>query len=204
MTMALWRGSEPLVLGSKSEARRRVLEAARIPLEIRPAAVDERSIEAKAGLHDAHALAVLLAQEKAHAISRLAPGRYVVGADQTLALGEKRFSKPGGRDDARRQLHELSGRTHELHSACAVVQDGKTLFEIADSALMSMRQLNDDFISRYLDAAGSAVNASVGAYQIEGVGIHLFERIEGDYFTILGLPLLPLLDFLRHAGLLED
>jgi len=202
--MALWQDDRPLVLASNSAARRHMLEAAGIPLEIKPASIDERGIEAKSGLNDARALAVLLAQEKAHAISRQMPERLVLGADQTLSLGDKRFSKPLGRDDARKQLHALAGQTHELHSVCALVHDGRTIFEFADTALMTMRPLNDDFITRYLDAAGSAVNASVGAYQIEGAGIHLFERIEGDYFTILGLPLLPTLDALRRGGQLVE
>ena len=130
------------------------------------------------------------------------PGRYVIGADQTLALGDRLFSKPAGRAQAADQLRLLAGQTHELHSAVAVALDGKMLFSEVSIARMTMRPLSDDEISTYLDTAGDAVTTSVGAYQLEGLGVHLFARIEGDHFTILGLPLLPLLAFLRAQGLL--
>ena len=131
------------------------------------------------------------------------PGRYVVGADQTLALGERLFSKPTGRVQAAEQLRSLSGNTHELHSAFAVARDGKILFADVSIAKMTMRRLGEGEIDAYLDQAGEAViTASVGAYQLEGLGVHLFERIEGDHFTILGLSLLSLLAFLRSQKLL--
>ena len=130
------------------------------------------------------------------------PGRFVVGADQTLALGTRLFSKPAGRAQAAEQLRALAGRSHELHSAVAVARDGKILFEAVSVARMTMRQLGEAEIEAYLDEAGEAVTSSVGAYQLEGLGVHLFERIEGDHFTILGLPLLPLLAFLRGERLL--
>ena len=124
------------------------------------------------------------------------PSRYVVGADQTLALGARIFSKPAGRAQAADQLRALAGHCHELHAAVAVARDGKLLFEHVSIARMTMRPLGDAEIHRYLEEAGDAVTSSVGAYQLEGLGIHLFERIEGDHFTILGLPLLELLAFL--------
>ena len=130
------------------------------------------------------------------------PGRFVVGADQTLALETRLFSKPAGRTQAAEQLRALAGRSHELHSAVAVVRDGKILFEAVTLARMTMRQLGDAEIETYLTEAGEAVTTSVGAYQLEGLGVHLFERIEGDHFTILGLPLLQLLAFLRSQRLL--
>ena len=126
----------------------------------------------------------------------------MIGADQTLALGERLFSKPADRKQAAEQLHALAGRTHELHSAVAVARDGRTLFANISVARMTMRSLGSDEIDAYLGAAGEAVTTSVGAYQLEGLGVHLFERIEGDHFTILGLPLLPLLEFLRNQRLL--
>jgi len=126
----------------------------------------------------------------------------VVGADQTLALGRTRFTKPVDRDAAREQLKALAGRTHELHSAVAVARDGRVLFSKVDTAKLTMRELSDDFLDAYLDTAGETVLASVGGYQLEGLGSHLFERIEGDYFTILGLPLFALLGFLRKEGCL--
>jgi septum formation protein len=126
----------------------------------------------------------------------------VVGADQTLALGQRLFSKPAGRAQASEQLRALAGQSHELHSAVAVARDGKIVFETTAVARMTMRQLSGADIGAYLDAAGEVVTSSVGAYQLEGLGVHLFERIEGDHFTILGLPLLPLLAFLRGERLL--
>jgi len=126
----------------------------------------------------------------------------VIGADQTLALGQRRFDKPCDRAAARAQLMALSGNTHQLHSAVAVVSGEDVLFEAVDSASLMMRSLSDTFLDAYFDAAGAAVTESVGAYQLEKLGIHLFERIEGDHFTILGLPLLKLISFLRKHGCL--
>ena len=131
------------------------------------------------------------------------PGRLVLGADQTLARGDTRFSKPANRAEAAAQLRALRGRTHELHSALALVRDGDVLFECVDTARLTMRDFSDRFLDDYLDMAGDAALASVGGYQLEGIGIHLFERVEGDYFTILGLPLLPLLAFLRQNGFVD-
>jgi septum formation protein len=130
-------------------------------------------------------------------------GRPVLGADQTLALGALRFTKPRDRGDAIRQLQALRGRTHELHSALALVRDGKVLFQCVDTARLTMRDISDKFIDSYLDMVGDLALASVGGYQLEGIGVHLFERIEGDYFTILGLPLMPLLAFLRQSGYVD-
>ena len=135
-------------------------------------------------------------------MARSNPGRLVLGADQTLALGTKRLAKPADQAAARAQLRALSGRTHELHSAIVFVQDATVLFEHVDTARLTMRAFSDRFLDLYLDAVGSAATASVGAYQIEGSGIQLFERLDGDYFTILGLPLVAALDFLRRHGCL--
>jgi septum formation protein len=167
-----------------------------------PADIDERSIQQNSGLSAPGEIAGLLAREKACFVSTKNPGRYVVGADQTLALGNRLFSKPAGRAQAGDQLRLLAGQTHELHSAVAVARDGNMLFSDVSIARMTMRQLSGEEIRTYLDTAGDAITTSVGAYQLEGIGVHLFERIEGDHFTILGLPLLPLLAFLRGQGLL--
>jgi septum formation protein len=196
--MPLWRASHPLVLASRSAPRRAMLEAAAIPIEVRVPVLDERAVETAAGPRGAADVAVLLAGEKAKAV--LMPRRLVVGADQTLALGARRFDKPRDRAAARDQLRALAGCTHQLHSAVAVARDGEILFTAVGTARLTMRSLSDSFLDAYMEAAGDAVLDSVGAYQLEKLGIHLFEQIDGDHFTILGLPLLELLEFLRHEG----
>jgi septum formation protein len=200
--MTLWRGQSPLILASQSRARQTLLANAGIAFEAVPAEIDEREIQRRSGLAAPGDIAALLAREKAVAVSRQWPGRLVVGADQTLALGLEIFSKPDGRAQARAQLSALAGGNHELHSAVAVARDGRIMFEAVTLARMTMRPLKAIQIDAYLDAAGEAVTGSVGGYQLEGLGVHLFERIEGDHFTILGLPLLPLLAFLRKERLL--
>ena len=173
-----------------------------IPFDAMPADIDERALQKNSGLSSPGEIAGLLAREKALFVSSNIPPRHVVGADQTLALGTRLFSKPAGRAQAADQLRLLAGGTHELHSAIAVARDGKVLLADVSVARMTMRHLSESEIEAYLDQAGEAVTTSVGAYQLEGLGVHLFERIEGDHFTILGLPLLPLLAFLREQGLL--
>ncbi|WP_029584657.1 nucleoside triphosphate pyrophosphatase [Bradyrhizobium sp. URHD0069] len=200
--MTLWRGKYPLILASQSRARQALLANAGISFEAVPADIDERAVQQDSGLSAAGDIAALLAREKALSISARQHGRFVIGADQTLALGGRLFSKPVGRAQAAEQLRALAGRSHELHSAVAVACDGKILFETATIARMTMRALGEAEIDAYLNEAGEAVTSSVGAYQLEGPGVHLFERIEGDHFTILGLPLLPLLAFLRSEHLL--
>jgi septum formation protein len=200
--MTIWRGKHPLILASQSAARQALLANAGIAFEAIAADIDEREIQRASGLTAPGDVASLLARQKALWISSRHPDQIVVGADQTLALGKKLFSKPPGRAQAADQLRTLAGNSHELHSAVAVARGGKILFETVSVASMTMRQLSQTEIDAYLDEAGAAVTTSVGAYQLEGPGIHLFERIEGDHFTILGLPLLPLLAFLRSQGLL--
>jgi septum formation protein len=200
--MPLWLAAEPLMLASKSASRRAVLESAGIPIDIEPADVDERGIEMRAGLEGPDRIAALLAREKAKAVSAKHPDRMVLGADQTLALGQRRFSKAPNRAVAREQLAVLRGNTHTLHSAVCVMRGGEVLFENVDAAHLTTRPFSDVFLDSYLDAVGDKALASVGGYQLEGTGIQLFERVDGDHFTVLGLPLLPLLDWLRQAGLL--
>jgi septum formation protein len=202
--MPLWLAAAPLMLASRSAVRRTLLEAAGIPVEICPADIDERSVEASAPLQAPVAIAALLAREKASIIAGHNRGRLVLGADQTLSLDGRRFAKPADRTAARAQLRALSGRTHELYSAIAFVQDGTVLFEYVGVARLTMRSVSDQFLDDYLDAVGDAATASVGAYQLEGLGIQLFERIDGDYFTVLGLPLTTALDFLRRHGCLAQ
>ncbi len=200
--MELWRAADPLVLASGSKIRRTLLAAAGVALEIAPSDVDERAAETAASSSSPAAVAALLARAKASAVARLHPGRLVLGADQVLALDGRRFTKPADRAAARAQLRALSGRAHELHSAIAFVQDAKVLFEHVSTARLTMRAFSDAFLDRYLDAAGAAATESVGAYQLEGLGVQLFQSVDGDYFTVLGLPLLAALDFLRRHGCL--
>jgi septum formation protein len=201
--MPLWRAADPLVLASRSEPRRAMLEAAGVPIEVRPARIDERAVEAAAGPLDPAAAAAFLASEKAKSVARDLPQRLVVGADQTLSLGSRRFDKPKDRGAAHAQLMMLAGHTHRLHTAVAVVSDGEVVFSHTEDAVLSMRKLSAAFLDTYLDAAGAAALGSVGAYQLERLGVHLFDHVEGDHFTILGLPLLQLLAFLRHQGSLS-
>jgi septum formation protein len=200
--MTLWRGQFPLVLASQSRARQSLLANAGIEFEAVPSDIDERAMQQSSGLSAPGDIAALLAREKALSVSMHQPGKFIIGADQTLALAMRLFSKPSGRAQAAEQLRELAGKSHQLHSAVAVARDGKILFEAAAIAKMTMRRLGEAEIEAYLAEAGEAVTSSVGAYQLEGLGVHLFEGIEGDHFTILGLPLLQLLAFLRSERLL--
>lgn len=204
MTALLWAAGVPLLLASQSATRRAMLEAAGIPVEAVPASIDERSEEERlrAGGDDAAAIATGLAAAKAKAVSAQRPGRLVLGADQTLALGDALLHKPAGRDEAIRQILQLSGRRHTLQSGAALARDGDILWSSVTVATLWMRPLDDRAARLYAEAAGDGVLGSVGAYQLEGLGSHLFERIEGDHFTILGLPLLPLLAELRRLGML--
>lgn len=202
--MSLWRG-EPLILASKSEVRRRLLEAAGIPVVVDPASLDERAVEASQAKapHGPKDVAQMLAREKTLMVARRHCG-VVLGADQTLEFGSHRFTKPASPAAAREQLMALSGQTHTLHSAIAVAQEGELIFEYAETAKLTMRPLTKEGLDSYLEAAGARASMSVGGYQLEGLGIHLFERVEGDHFTILGLPLIALLSFFREAGLVQS
>jgi septum formation protein len=200
--MGLWLADEPLVLASRSGSRRAVLAGAAIPVEVLPADIDERALEVQAGRRPPGEVAIMLACAKANAVAAQRPGRLVLGADQTLGLGDRVLAKPADLAGARDQLKSLRGATHTLHSAVVVVCDGTVLFEQCEIARLTMRDFSDGFLEAYLEAAGPAVTASVGGYQIEGIGIQLFERFDGDHFTILGLPLLQLLSFLRREGCL--
>jgi septum formation protein len=199
--MPLWLADDPLVLASQSKVRRMLLEAAGIPVEASPAHLDERAIESQVAGGPGE-VALTLAREKARTVAAMSERKLVVGCDQTLALGDRRFSKPAGRAAAREQLLHLRGKRHELHSAAVVVRNGSVTFATVAVARLTMREFSDDFLEAYLDAAGVNVTASVGAYQLERTGVHLFEKIEGDHFTVLGVPLLPLLQHLREAGVL--
>lgn len=193
----------PLVLASASAARAAMLTAAGLAFETQAAAVDEEAV--KAAMRAAGAavpdIAMALAELKARRVSARRPGAFVIGADQMLTLGNAAFDKPADRAAARAQLLALRGAAHRLVSAACVFRDGERLWGTLDHATLTMRRFGDDFLDRYLDAMGPSVTRTVGAYQLEGLGAQLFARIDGDYFTILGLPLLPLLDFLRGHGI---
>ncbi|TGD97124.1 Maf family protein [Methylobacterium nonmethylotrophicum] len=199
---SLWRGAAPLLLASTSPTRRALLAAAGLDPETRAPGVDERAVEAQAEGLPPRRLAERLAEAKAAAVAAGAPDRVVIGADQVLDLDGTVFHKPADRDGAAAHLARLQGRTHALHSAVALTIGGAVAEVFVATARLTMRPLDAAGIAAYLDAAGPAVTGSVGAYQLEGLGIHLFDRVEGDHATILGLPLLPLLASLRAHGLL--
>ncbi|MGL4290867.1 MAG: Maf family protein [Phreatobacter sp.] len=195
-----------LVLASKSKARGAMLAGAGITVDLVPADIDERALDEgwSAAGHGPAEVARLLAEAKAKAVSLAMLGRVVIGADQTLALGNQRYSKPQTIAAARAQLASFRGRIHHLHSAVALARDGELLFATVASAAMHVRNFSDAFLDSYLARMGDEVLSSVGCYQYEGLGIQLFDRVEGNYFTILGMPLLPLLAALRKQGLVAS
>lgn len=197
--------SERLILASGSRFRRAILENAGIDFDVATATVDERAVEAPlkdAGL-TAEDVAAVLAEAKAGDVSERFPDRLVLGCDQTLSLGDEVLHKPKDMEAARRQLLKLSGKAHQLNSALVLVRSGKTLWRHVSVATLTMRPLDPVFVGRYLARVGDTVLSSVGAYQIEGPGIQLFETVQGDYFTIVGLPLLPLLAELRSMDVID-
>jgi septum formation protein len=198
----LWRAGAPLMLASRSEARRQLLAAAHIPFDTCAVEIDERGLEAplRAEGVDAARIACFLAREKALAGAARKPERLVLAADQTLSIEGEMLTKPADLPAAIAQLERLSGRTHELHSAICLARSGDILLEAVRSARLTVRPLSPAFIATYVDLVGDAVSTSVGGYRIEEAGIHLFETIEGDQSTILGLPMIPLLAYLRDEG----
>jgi septum formation protein len=191
--------SPEIILASSSEARRRLLASAGIAIRVVPSGLDETTFKAEGSkTRDASdELASQLAEAKALVVSATHADHVVLGADQILLLDRSLFDKPRSRAEARTQLLKLRGRTHLLVSAVAAAQDGSILWTHRESARLTMRNFSTVFLDDYLAAMGDELLATVGAYKIEGPGIQLFDRIEGDYFTVLGLPLLPLLSFLR-------
>jgi septum formation protein len=206
MSVFLQSGRPPVILASTSKSRARILEAAGLAFIVEPPGVDESvMLQAVSGERslEPHDVAEVLARAKAEAVSDLASGAYVIGADQVLVLEGRILSKPDSMEAARWQLLDLRGKSHTLHTAVAVATMGETIWSETEIATLTMRKLSPEFIGRYLAAAGEEALSSVGAYQIESLGIQLFEKIDGDYFSILGLPLLPLLDTLRREGVIE-
>lgn len=195
----------PLILASQSPFRRMLMENAGLAFQAQAADIDERAVEADlaAGNPTPQQVASALAVEKARDVAARNPGAIVIGSDQTLSLEGRVFHKPADMAEARTHLMAMSGRTHSLNCGIALVRDGETLWSHVSVAHLTMRPLSQAFIDRHLARVGTRVLASVGAYQLEGEGVQLFERIDGDYFTILGLPLLPLLAKLRDLGAVD-
>ena len=194
-----------LILASASPIRQALLRNAGLDFDVVPAGIDERAAEEpllRAGAPPED-LAIALAMAKAVTVGERRPGDLVIGADQVLDLAGEPLTKPEDMEAARRQLLKLSGRTHQLHAAVACARGGEIIWQHVETASLTMRKLEPAFVGRHLARTGAAVLGSVGAYQLEGPGIQLFEAIDGDYFTILGLPLLPLLAFLRSQGIVE-
>ncbi len=193
---------ETLVLASASSARRRVLEGAGVPFVQDPSGVDEDALKATLRARSAAKLARALALAKALAVSARRPDAPVLGADQVLECEGKLFAKPRDKTEARAQLVSLRGRGHRLVNGLALVRGGRVIWQYDDEARLWMRDFDDAFLENYLAGAGPEVLESVGVYRLEGRGAQLFARIEGDFFSILGLPLLPLLEALRREGIL--
>ena len=197
--------TEKIILASGSPFRKAMLVHAGVDVEAVAAEVDERALEAPlqgSGVSPED-VALVLAEAKASEVSARKPGALVLGCDQTLSLGDEVFHKPADMEGARRHLLALSGKTHQLNSAAVLVRDGQVLWRYVGIASMTMRKLDPAFIGRHLARVGAKALSSVGAYQVEGEGIQLFDKIEGDHFTIVGLPLLPLLAELRTLGAID-
>lgn len=190
------------MLASKSAARRAMLENAGVAFEVRVAGVDEDAIKAQSGDLDAAALAVRLAEAKALAVSRDDEAAWVLGSDQTLAFDGGLISKAPTLDAARERLKSMRGKTHHLHSGAALAVKGQVVWSGVDTVQMRMRDFSDAFLDAYLAAEGEVLLTCVGSYRLEGLGSQLFEAVDGDYFTVLGLPLWPVLAELRRAGVL--
>lgn len=195
--------STRLVLASASSARRAVLTDAGVPFEALSADVDEAALKETLAHETTETLSLALAEAKARCIAKAHPDALVIGADQILDLDGTRFDKPADPKEARRHLMVFRGRTHRLVSALAIVEGETVVWTHVGEARLTMRDFSDDFLDAYLAASGPEILESVGVYRLEGRGAQLFDRIEGDYFTVLGLPLLPLLGFLRIHGVLN-
>ncbi len=193
-----------VLLASASAARAALLRAAGVPFTVCGSRIDEDEIKLslRADGADGAAIAETLAETKAAHVSRNSPGSFVIGADQILECGRRQFDKPADRAEAREQLRQLRGRPHSLITCVVVCRDGRRLWHHLARAELEIRQFSDEFLEQYIETIGEAALLGPGAYQVEGPGAQLFSRIKGDYFTILGLPLIPLLDYLRFQRVL--
>ena len=195
----------PLILASKSPYRARILSQAGIDFKTRPASIDERAVEAPLLKSDCDPsdISLVLAQAKAINISEEFKNAIVIGSDQILSFENNILHKPANMEEARRRLLQLSGKTHHLNNGLALAKNGEIIWYYTNTATIKFRHLDPAFIGRHLAKAGNNALTSVGAYQIEGEGIQLFEAIEGDFFSIMGLPLLPLLKTLREMEIID-
>lgn len=195
----------PLILGSASPFRKALMDNAGLTFTVERAVIDERAIESdlESVRHTPAQVALILAEAKALEVSNRFPDALVLGSDQTLSLGDRVFHKPVDRAGAQEHLKALSGKTHQLNSAVVLAQNGKVVWHHISTARLTMRELSANFIERHLHRVGDTVLSSVGAYQLEGEGLQLFDTIDGDYFTIIGLPMLPLLKQLRTMGQID-
>jgi septum formation protein len=193
-----------LILASTSITRRQLLDNAGVQYQAIPPEVDEAEFVAAFPHLPPAEMALRLAQAKALAVSHKFPETIVIGADQVLCFDNRIYSKPKDKSAARKQLSELRGHTHQLISATACASENRIIWSGSDAASLTMRNFSSEFLESYLTRNGENSQKSVGGYQIEGLGIQLFERVTGDHFTILGLPLLPLLEFLRNQGVLQQ
>ena len=193
---------ETIVLASASSSRRAMLDAAGVAFVAVPASIDERALEADMLGNDPDEIAQALAAAKAAAVSAQRPGEWVLGSDSLVEVAGRRFDKPANREDAADHLRAFSGRTMTLHSAAALARDGRIDWVEGDFARLAVRELSEDFIAAYLAAEWPAASGCVGVFRIEGLGVQLFERVIGDQFTVLGMPLLPVLAALRQRGVL--
>lgn len=193
---------DTVVLASQSQSRREMLAAAGVAFEAMPALIDERALEAELAGMEPGEVAVRLAEAKALAVSADRPARLVLGSDSLVVCGGRRFDKPRDRDEAAAHLAWFSGRAMELYSGAALVRDGLVTWRHGECARLRVRGMSDGFIARYLDMEWPEVGACVGVFRIEGLGVNLFEHIEGSHFTVLGMPLLAVLAALREQGML--
>ena len=194
-----------LILASKSKYRAQLLKAAGVEFTSQPAPIDERAVEEpllKSEV-DSSDIALVLAQAKALSVSEENREAIVIGSDQTLTFDNQLLHKPENMEEARRRLLLLSGRTHQLTSAIALAKEGEIIWQYADTSTIKFRKLDPGFVGRHLASVGEAALTSVGAYQIEGLGVNLFEKIDGDFFSIMGLPIIPLLEKLRDLEIID-